>query len=144
MYNLFNYLYFPESLPAERSDLKVLPSGICEYVQSSDSGINWIAVTSSQLVRNTAHIVDSLTLTNLTLPTIGLVQGDRIIIADQGSGGFQINQSAGEQIRYGNKQTTVGITGRLVSDEPGSAIELIFIASKWLAAPGSIGNFNLI
>ena len=144
MYNLFNLLYFPDALPLQRSDLKVFPSGVCEYVVSSDSGINWVVVSSSQLTKNTAYVVNSFTLTNLTLPVIGLAQGDRIIIADQGTGGFQINQATGEQIKYGNKETTIGITGRIVSSEPGNAIELIFLGLKWVVAPGSIGNFDVI
>ena len=143
-YNLFNLLYFPDALPLQRSDLKVLPSGVCEYVNTKDSGIDWVVVSSSQLIKNTAHIVNSFTLTNLILPVIGLAQSDRIIIADQGTGGFQINQATGEQIRYGNKETTIGITGRIVSSEPGSAIELIFLGLKWVVAPGSIGNFDVI
>ena len=143
-YNLFNLLYFPDALPTQKSDLKVLPSGVCEYVNTKDSGIDWVVVSSSQLIKNTAHIVNSFTLTNLILPVIGLAQSDRIIIADQGTGGFQINQATGEQIRYGNKETTIGITGRIVSSEPGSAIELIFLGLKWVVAPGSIGNFDVI
>lgn len=143
MYNLFNLLYFPNALPTERSDLKVLPSGICEYVEANDSGIDWIVVTNAQLIKNTAHRVDSLTLTNLVLPSTNLSLGDRVIIVDEGTGGFQINQSAGEQIRYGDKQTTLGIAGRIISIEVGSVIELIFLGSKWLVGPGTIGNFEV-
>ena len=143
-HNLFNLLYFPEVLPFRRANLRVLPSGICEYSEIDDSGINWITVASSQLVKNTAHIIEAFTFTPLVLPATNLALGDRIIIVDQGGAGFQINQSAGERIRYGNKETTIGITGRIVSSEPGNAIELIFLGLKWVVAPGSIGNFDVI
>ena len=143
-HNLFNLLYFPEVLPFRRANLKVLPSGICEYSEIGDSGINWTTVASSQLVKNTAHIIEAFTLTPLVLPATNLALGDRIIIVDQGGAGFQINQSAGEQIRYGTRQTTVGITGKIVSNEIGNAIELVFLGGIWVAAPGSIGNFDVI
>lgn len=144
MHNLFNLLYIPESLPLTRSTLTVLPSGICEYSEVNVSGITWTVVTSPQMVKNTGYIVDNLVLTPLNLPFTNLITGNTVAIVDKGSGKFQINQSSGQQIRYGDKQTTVGVTGRLISSEPGSAIELIFLENSWIVAPGAIGNFDVI
>lgn len=140
----FRYL-LPDRLPATPSQIQVLPNGEWQYVTSLETNNNWLVVeNNTQLVKNINYAVNSFSLLDLVLPLNAEVNtGDCIIIHDQTGSGFVIKQGLGQQIRYGNKQTSLGIAGSIVSSEVGDTLELIYLVSNWIVGTGSIGIFDV-
>jgi hypothetical protein len=66
--------------------------------------------------------------------------GDEIEITLDGATSFQITQAAGQQIRYGNFETTLGATGTLTSSRPGDTVRMVAqTATRWNVL-SSMGN----
>ena len=111
-----------------------------------------IAATGQKLVEkvtaNTSMVVDTNYITNgagsieMLLPsTVEL--GSVFTLVDVGAG-FRITQAAGQQIVFGNKETTEGITGNLQTTQSGSSLTLICTtADTEFAVISSVGNFRL-
>lgn len=59
----------------------------------------------------------------LALPAVSAV-GDTIEIYLDGSTGFQVTQSAGQDIKFGNQVTTAGIAGSIASTGQGDGITM--------------------
>ena len=100
--------------------------------------------TNQQLVKNTIYFCNSPGGA-LVLPLPDIVDttpGDRIIVMLDGATSFQISQAVGQQILYGNLETTSGAAGYLLGDTLGDSVDLIAQTdSRWcvISPVGSVG-----
>lgn len=80
----------------------------------------------------------------LALPATS-IQGDVIQIALDGATSFQVTQSAGQSILYGNKNTTAGVAGSLTSLSQGDSIRLVCRVPnlRWVVVT-SMGNLTVV
>lgn len=112
-------------------------------ILSSGGGLSWNEIT---VVGPTAMSVDNGYVANftsrveLTLPNTAAF-GSVIEIVGKGSGGWQINQNAGETIYLGDSSTTTGATGTVQSSEDRATVRLVCITANtdW-AIISSTGN----
>jgi len=81
---------------------------------------------------------------NLTLPVVSSL-GDEIRIYLDGSTSFTIVQGAGQQIRYGNQQSTAGVFGSITSTAQGDSMHLVCSVAdlRWLLISGA-GNPTIV
>ncbi len=118
-------------------------AGSTVTILSTGGGLNWNEIT---VVGPTPMLVDNGFVTNnasrvqLLLPNTAAF-GSIIEIVGKGSGGWQINQNAGETILLVDSTTTVGVTGTVQSSEPGAAVTLVCITADtvWRIS-SSVGN----
>ena len=116
-------------------------------ISSSATGLGWVDVTPimspKQMVSDTGYIADGVSLITLILPT-SPAQGDVVRVAGFGSGGWKIEQNAGQQIFYGSDSTTAGTGGSLQSSNQYDCIELLCITTNTFVALSSIGNITVV
>lgn len=113
---------------------------------SPSSLFPWSVITTSQTAAvNNGYFINSVGSMNLALPAASAV-GDVIeaIVVSNGST-LNITQAAGQQIFFGNTNTTLGAGGSLQSTSIGDAIKLVCRTANtvWYVV-SSIGNFNVI
>lgn len=122
---------------------------------SGDAGTNtltisnaepaWVSISASQTMEpNVGYFcVSPGGALALLLPATSS-QGDVISIALDGATSFQITQGAGQSIIYGNKLTTPGVTGSVMSTQQGDSIRLICRVPnlRWVAV-ASLGNLTV-
>jgi hypothetical protein len=112
----------------------------------SGVGPPWVSVSASQTmaVNMGYFVVSPGGAVVLTLPPVS-VQGDEIEIALDGAASFQIAQGAGQSILYGNRNTTAGVAGSLMSTQQGDAIRLICRVPnlRWVCI-SSMGNLTVV
>lgn len=107
--------------------------------------VSWHSITTNTpLAVNTGYICMGGTNLQLTLPASSSV-GDTIEITLDGSISFVIKQNAGQQIRYGDRETAVGTGGQLISMNPGDSVRLVCsIASTRWNATSTMGNLTVV
>jgi len=106
--------------------------------------LNWYSINSNtNLAINSGYFCIGGSNLQLYLPGSSIL-GDTIEITLDGASSFTIVQAAGQQIRYGNEITTLGIGGTLSSTAQGDAITLKCTATntKW-SVISSIGNLDV-
>lgn len=108
---------------------------------------NWVNQTTTTVTMgaNTGYTINAgASLVTLTLPTVAN-QGDFIEIDGFSAGGWKIAQAAGQQILFGNKATTAGVTGSLASTNANDCIRLRSntAASGWTVV-SSIGAITVV
>jgi len=83
------------------------------------------------------------TLCQLTLPAASDV-GEIVAVCGKGTGLYQIQQNAGQQIHYGNVSTTVGVGGSVTSTQRRDTIELLCTTAntEWTVLD-SVGIHNV-
>jgi len=114
-----------------------------DVVGSGD--VTWQTIIASQtLAAKNGYICVSPGATlSLNLPATATI-GDTIEVVLDGSTGWTIVQAAGQQIRFGIDQTTLGIGGSISSTAQGDWITLIAQTNtRWMARAES-GNFTVI
>lgn len=113
----------------------------------SDMDTSWSSISASQSMasNNGYFCVSPGGALVLTLPATS-VQGDVIQIALDGATSFSIHQLAGQQILYGNQQTTLGVGGSLTSTQQGDSLRLICRIPnlRWVVSPGTMGNLTVV
>jgi Pectinesterase len=109
-------------------------------------GLNWQVVnTSFTMTSGNGYIVLSGIGSNFTLPATSSVGSAIAIIGNDIATNFSILQTAGQQIRFGNKLTTLGASGSVNSTEDGSSIFLVCtVANTNWSVIEPVGNFNVI
>lgn len=93
---------------------------------SSTGAGPWVDQTTASvtMTTNTGYTADAgASLITFTLPTTSAI-GDFIEIVYKGSGGWTIAQAAGQQIQFGNHNTTAGVGGSLSSNAVGDCVRL--------------------
>lgn len=107
------------------------------------SSITWEAITGSiQMQVNRGYICNGLSLQTLILPSSAIL-GDQLHISAQGTGLYRIAQNAGQQIRFGSRTTSLGISGRIDSLVQGDSITLLYAGSNLWSVVFSSGNFDV-
>ena len=89
-------------------------------------GTTWseITSTSTTMAVNNGYIANNVGLVTLTLPTTAAL-GSIIEVVGKGAGGWKIAQNTGEQIHFGNINTTSGTGGYLQSTLTYDAIRIV-------------------
>jgi hypothetical protein len=91
---------------------------------SGGTALSWSLITANRtLTTNSGFIVTSGSLT-LALPTVSNVGDVIVVLLDTGTS-WTISQAAGQVIRLGSLQTTVGTSGSLTSTALGDSVELV-------------------
>jgi hypothetical protein len=124
---------------------KLIKDGGKTIAELGGGGITWTEITDSATASvDNGYIANKGTLLTLTLPTTAAV-GSVVAISGKGAGGWKIAQNADEQIIFGNKSTTVGVTGYLASVNQYDAIELVCVIANttWLVTR-SVGNIEIV
>jgi hypothetical protein len=106
------------------------------------AGSAWSTIFASQaLVADNGYIcvVPGGALV-LSLPAVAGL-GSEIEIVLDGATSFQITQGAGQQIRYAQIETTLGVGGSLTSTAQGDSLRLVCVISglRWVVVSGA-GN----
>ena len=105
---------------------------------------NWaiVGVDTPMLVNN-GYMTSSLTTLNMTLPALSAV-GDIIRITNLG-GNFTVVQIAGQQITFGDDNTTLGAGGSITTASVGDTVELVcYNANTGWQVLSSMGNFTIV
>jgi hypothetical protein len=125
------------------STKKVTLTQIHDFIVNANP---WIVVTSGPITLqpNQGYIIDTPVLGLLSLPATANV-GDQYYIEGLGPNLFQINQHAGQQIVFGNTQTSIGPGGYLLSTNSGDGITIMCtVANTTFKVRSAIGNFGVI
>jgi hypothetical protein len=111
----------------------------------------WLLITEAtpppaSLSTNTGYFLSTLgapVAMSFTLPATANL-GDIIEVTLGGATSFTITQAAGQQITYGNKQTTAGIGGSLASTAQGDSLRMVAKSSTVWQIVSSIGNLVVV
>lgn len=114
-------------------------------INASVTGLTWNSINSSRtLVANNGYFCSGGSTLSLLLPATSSF-GDQIVIILDGSSGFIITQSAGQQVRLAKSTTTLGVGGSIASTFPGDTITLICkVSNTTWTAQSSIGNLTIV
>lgn len=113
----------------------------------SGTGITWnnVTATSVTMAANNGYVCTSTggALLTLTLPATAAV-GSIISIMGVSAGGWLVSQGSGQQINFGNDQTTLGVTGLLQSTNANDSITLVCTVANttWAVLGGPQGNIE--
>lgn len=109
--------------------------------------VNWFNVTtnSQNTAPNSGYVTDNgATVVVYTLPAI-CPFGSIIEISGMSSGLWSLMQNAGQQITFGDQQTTLGAGGALVSTNQNDYVKLLCtIADTKFNVIGAVGNIQYI
>lgn len=106
-------------------------AGSTVTITSTGGGVAWSEITvvgPTSMVNDHGYITNNALPVQLLLPLTSPI-GSTIIIVGKGSGGWQINQNAGQTILLGASTTTGGVTGTVASSESSACIELVCITA---------------
>lgn len=129
--------------------LAVTTSGVGDTVTISSAGpsiLTWTEVTgtSATLVENRGYVINSGTLSTLTLPAT-MTFGAVIEIVGKGMGGWILKQNAGQTVHFLTDNTTTGTGGSIASIEARGAIGIVCdTANTDIAVRWSMGNFTVV
>lgn len=98
--------------------------------------------TAASTLTNNCYVSNSSSLIDIPLPSV-VADGNEFRVIGAGSGGWSITQASGQQIIFGNVQTTSGATGSLSSSNRYDNITLKYssASSAWMVI-SSQGNIN--
>lgn len=105
----------------------------------------WEVITTSthQMEAGKGYIVNSASLVTLTLPEEVPV-GSVMRVTSIGTGGWKIAQNDGQQIRFGNTETTLGTSGNLQFTQNGDTVGLVCtVEDTNFNVIASIGNIEI-
>jgi hypothetical protein len=126
---------------------KITISSLATYLSSvlPISGLTWSVVNMNQnIVIQNGYIANSGSLITFTLPTTANA-GDTFRILGRGSGGWRVNQNAGQTINLGGQPTTTGASGYCASTHARDCIEVVCVTTDTdFEIVSSIGNINLV
>lgn len=110
-------------------------------ISDMDSSWSSISASTGMAVNKGYFCVSPGGALVLTLPAVS-VQGDVIQIALDGATSWTIAQLAGQSIVCGNVTTTAGVTGSLISTQPGDSVRMIcrVANTRWVVV-SSVGSF---
>jgi hypothetical protein len=112
---------------------------------ASGTAMTWVDQFSSSavLAPNTGNVTDNAGLVTLSLPTV-CVFGSTFNVTGKGAGGWKVAQNAGQQINFGDQQTTLGATGFLSSTNQHDSVTFVCVtANTQFVVYSSIGNITI-
>lgn len=146
IYGSASNVYSQLAIGSEGQVLTVV-SGVPDW--ATPTGVTaWVDVTASPqtLDVNVGYLANVGTLLTFTLPATA-AQFSQIKIRGYGAGGWTIAQNAGQQILFGNTQTTAGVTGSLSSTNARDSVTLLAAvggsSTIWIVED-SIGNLTVV
>jgi hypothetical protein len=113
---------------------------------SSGGGITWNEVTGTTqtAAADNGYICNNAALVTVTLPSTCAL-GKTIRVAGKGAGGWKIAQNAGQQIHFGDQNTTSGTAGYLAAQTQYDSIELLCItANTTFNVISVVGNITVV
>lgn len=107
-------------------------------------GTTWRTVTNNTVLQaQTGYYVNGLSRISLSLSSAP-DNSDRYIVYNGSQSGFIIQQNTPTDIIYvGNRQTTLGTSGAIVSLSIGDCVEIIRVTDKYICYV-LMGNVNVI
>lgn len=106
--------------------------------------ISWSVVAANTgMTVQTGYINNSASLITFTLPAAAN-PGDTVRIVGYGTGLWQVNQNAGQTIRFGKYDTTTGTGGSIASTNQGDSVEVVCVAANTLFVVASATGNILI
>ena len=124
-----------------------------QVLSSTASGVAWatgpmswseVTSTSQSMAINTGYIANNVALVTLTLPTTAAL-GSVIEVVGKGAGLWKIAQNTGEQIHFGNINTTSGTGGYLQATLTYDAIRIVCtVADTEWTVTSSQGNITVV
>lgn len=112
---------------------------------TSSGTSKWLLISTSQvLVSDTGYICTGGGALSLALPAVSSL-GDVIEITLDGSTSWTLTQAAGQQVRFGDLQTTLGAGGSIMTTEEGDTIRMVcqIANTKWNIL-SSVGNLIVV
>src|SRR5574338_113537 len=112
-------------------------------ITSTGGGMVWNTITvvgPTGMSVDNGYISNSASLVELTLPLTSAV-GSVICVVGQGSGGWKVEQNAGQSIRVVDQATTAGVLGSVQSSEANATMCMVCVQADtaWIAY-SSMGN----
>ena len=116
-------------------------------ISGTGSGIGWTEVTSTTkaMVSDNGYIANNSSEVVFTLPTTAAV-GAVINVVGKGSGGWKIEQNAGQSINIGDTASTSGTGGNVSSTNQHDSLQLLCVTADtlWTASVAPQGNINIV
>ena len=116
-------------------------------ISGTGSGIGWTEVTSTTkaMVSDNGYIANNSSEVVFTLPTTAAV-GTVINVVGKGSGGWKIEQNAGQSINIGDTASTSGTGGNVSSTNQHDSLQLLCVTADtvWTASVAPQGNINIV
>lgn len=136
-----------QTLEINTAEIELLEIQQAFVLNQSSLSVSWQTITNGspviQMSVNKGYFIFNTVITNLVLP-LEPSKGSVIEIYAGNETGFIINQNSHDQIQFGDKTTTLGITGQLANSSIGDHLKLIFLSDQWLVLSGSQGNYHLV
>jgi hypothetical protein len=133
------------TLAANSDDIVASQKAVKTYVDAhGGGGITWTVITGDQTaVINNGYICNKPSLLTLTLPAAAAA-GSVIRVAGMNAGLWKVAQGAGQQIHFGNKDTTSGAGGYVASVLTRDSVELLCVVAnnEWQII-SSVGNLTV-
>lgn len=122
----------------------VVSSGLPSWANVASLSWSVITGTSQAAQINSGYVVNSATLSTITLPATAAV-GSLLEVVGVGAGGWRVAQGAGQQIIFGSISNTAGTGGQLNSTHQRDCIRLVNIVpdTTWQVV-SSVGNIDVI
>jgi hypothetical protein len=97
------------------------------------------------MTSNSGYSIISGPGSNFTLPTTSVLGDILVLVGNDVATTFAVLQASGQQIRFGNKLTTLGAGGSITSAEDGASLLLVCTAANttW-SVISSVGNFIIV
>ena len=112
-------------------------------ITSTGGGMVWNVVTvvgPTQMAVDNGYLADNAAQVGLTLPLTSAV-GSVICVTGMDTGGWKIDQNAGQSIRLVDAITTVGVAGTVESSEPNASLCMVCVLADtdWIGY-SAVGN----
>ena len=115
-------------------------------ISASGGGLTWTEVTGTtqSASADNGYITNNESLVTVTLPSTCAV-GKTIRVVGKGAGLWKIAQNAGQQIIFGNKNSTSGTSGYIASLYQYDSVELLCItADTVFSVIGAVGDLDVV
>ena len=125
-----------------------ITDGVISVTGGSGGGseLTWTEVTGTtqSASADNGYITNNESLVTITLPSTCAV-GKTIRVVGKGAGLWKIAQNAGQQIIFGNKNTTIGTSGYIASLYKYDSVELLCItADTVFSVTYAVGDLDVI
>lgn len=136
-----------QTLEINTAEIELLEIQQAFVLNQGSPSISWLTITNGspiiQMSTNKGYFIFNTVITNLVLP-LNPSKGSVIEIYAGNENSFIINQNSSDRIQFGDKTTTLGITGQLANSSIGDHLKLIFLSDQWFVLSGSQGNYHLV
>src|SRR5690606_32152414 len=116
-------------------------------ISGTGSGIGWTEVTGTTqaISADSGYVANNAATVVFTLPVTAAF-GTVVNVVGKGSGGWQINQNAGQNIQIGAVSSTVGAGGSIASTNRFDSIELLCTTADttFTVLGGPQGNITIV